>query len=94
MINRVFYKFFLLYIKLTEHADLTYQKNRDLILNRAKDSYENDKVRLKEQARGKYRNLSEEEKNTKRKYGRNRYRNMSEEKKKKTKKISKTLSRG
>ena len=39
-----------------------YQRNRDVILNRAKDYYENDKERLKEQARGKYRNLSEEKK--------------------------------
>ena len=33
-----------------------------MILNRAKDYYENDKDRLREQARDKYRNLSEEEK--------------------------------
>ena len=47
-------------------ADLTYyQRNRDVILNRAKDYYENDKERLREQARDKYRNLSEEEKNKK-----------------------------
>ena len=39
-----------------------YQRNRDVILNRAKDYYENDKERLREQARDKYRNLSEEEK--------------------------------
>ena len=39
-----------------------YQRNRDLILNRAKDYYENDKERLREQARDKYRNLSKEEK--------------------------------
>ena len=38
------------------------------------------KKRLREQARGKYRNLSEEEKNKMREYGKNRYRNMSEEK--------------
>ena len=38
--------------------DLTYyQSNRDVILNRAKDYYQNDKVRLREQARGKYRNI-------------------------------------
>ena len=44
-------------------ADLTYyQKNRDLILNKAKDYYKNNKERLKEQARDKCRNLSEEEK--------------------------------
>ena len=35
-----------------------YQKNWDVILNRAK-YYENDKERLREQARDKYRNLSE-----------------------------------
>ena len=39
-----------------------YQKNREIILNRAKDYHENDKERLREQARNKYRNLSEEEK--------------------------------
>ena len=51
-------------------ADLTYyQRNRDVILNRAKEYYENDKERLREQARDKYRNLSEEEKNKKREYG-------------------------
>ena len=31
-----------------------YQKNRDVILNRAKDYYENDKERLRGQARDKY----------------------------------------
>ena len=42
-------------------SDLTYyQRNRDVILNRAKVYYENDKEKLKEQARDKYRNLSEE----------------------------------
>ena len=45
---------------MSEYADLTYyQKNREVILNRAKDYYENDKERLREQARDKYRNLSE-----------------------------------
>ena len=49
---------------MSGRADLTYyQRNRDVILNRAKDYYENDKERLREQARDKYRNLSEEEKN-------------------------------
>ena len=38
-------------------------KDYDVILNRAKDYYGNDKERLREQARCKYRNLSEEEKN-------------------------------
>ena len=38
-----------------------YQRNSDVMLNRAKDYYENDKERLREQARDKYKNLSEEE---------------------------------
>ena len=46
---------------MIESAYLTYyQRNRDVMLNRTKD-YENDKERLREQARDKYRNLSEEE---------------------------------
>ena len=40
-------------------------RDRDVILNRAKDYYENDKERLREQARYKYRYLSEEEKKQK-----------------------------
>ena len=68
---------------MSESADLIYyQRNRDVILNRAKDYYENDKERLRVQTRHKYRNLSEEEKKKKREYGRNRCRNMSEEKNK------------
>ena len=43
-----------------------YQRNREIMLNRAKNYYENDKARLREQARNKYRNLSEEDKNKKR----------------------------
>ena len=43
-----------------------YQRNRDMILSREKDYYKTDKERLREQARDKYRNLSEEEKNKKR----------------------------
>ena len=53
------------------------QRNRDVILNRAKYYYENDKERLGEQARDKYRNSSEQEKNKKREYGKNPYFNMS-----------------
>ena len=65
-----------------------------MILNRAKDYYENDKEKLRRQARDKYRNLSEEEQNKKREYGKNRYRKMSEEKKAKINRISRKLSRG
>ena len=43
-----------------------YQRNRNVILNRARDFYENDKENLRQQARDKYRNLSEEEKKIKR----------------------------
>ena len=64
-----------------------------MILNTAKDYYENDKERLRAQARDKYKNLSKEEKNKKREYGKNRYHIMSEEKKTKTKRISKKVSR-
>ena len=42
-----------------------YQRNRDVILNRTKDSAEKDKERLRMQARNKYRNLSEEDKSKK-----------------------------
>ena len=51
-----------------------------MILNRAKDYYENDKERLRLQRRDKYRNLSEEEKMKKKEYTKNRYNNISEEK--------------
>ena len=75
-------------------SNLTYyQRNRGVILNSAKDYYENDKESLREQARDKYRNFSEEDKNKKREYGKNRYHNMSEEKKQ-TKRISRKLLQG
>ena len=55
---------------MSECADLTYyQKNRDVMQNRAKYYYENDKERLREQEGDKYRDLSEEEENKKREYG-------------------------
>ena len=59
-----------------------------MIVNRAKDYYENDKERLREQSTDKYRNLSEEEKYEKREYGKNRYLNVSEERKKRLKELS------
>ena len=69
-----------------------YQRNRDVILNRAKDCHKNDKERLREQARDKYRNLSEEE-NKKREYGKNRYWNMPEEKKQRLKEYQKKFQK-
>ena len=45
------------YIKISEK---TYcQRNRETILNRAKEHYKNDKERLRQQARNKYRELSD-----------------------------------
>ena len=58
-----------------------------------KDCYKNGKERLREKARDKYRNLSEEDKNKKREYGKNRYHNMSEEKKQKLKEYQKNIER-
>ena len=47
---------------MSQITNLTYyQRNRDLILNK-KNYYKNNKERLKEQVRDKYRSLSEEEK--------------------------------
>ena len=66
-----------------------YQRNREIILNKAKYYYENDKERLREHARDKYRNLSDEDKKKKREYGKYRYLNMSEEKKQKLKEYQK-----
>ena len=45
---------------------------------------------MRQQARNKYRELSDKKENEKRKYGTNRYQNMSEENKK-TKMMSKKL---
>ena len=39
-----------------------YQRNREMILSRAKDYYENNTELLREKAKSKYRELSEEEK--------------------------------
>ena len=68
-----------------------YQKNREVILNKAKDCNENNKELLRERerererAKNRYRELSKDEKNIKREYGKKRYHNMSEEKKQKLK---------
>ena len=46
-----------------------YQRSRDIALNKAKGYYKDNNERLKKQARDKYRNLSEEDRNKKREYG-------------------------
>ena len=70
-----------------------YERNRDVILNRAKNYYENNIEILRERAKSKYRDLSEEERNVKRTYGRNRYHNMSGEKKQRLKEYQKIIVR-
>ena len=48
---------------MSKNTDLTcYQKNKDVVLSKAKYYYENNKERLREQARDKYKNLSEDKK--------------------------------
>ena len=56
-----------------------------MILNRANEYYKNNKERLREQARDKYRSLSEEEKNKKGECGKKKHITMSEEKKQRLK---------
>ena len=63
-----------------------------MILNRAKDYYENDNERLRRQTKDKYRNLSEEEKKREN-IGRIDIAICLKKKKTKTKWISKKLSR-
>ena len=48
---------------MSESTDWTYyQRNRGLVLNKRKYYHKNNIERLREQAKDKYRNLSEEEK--------------------------------
>ena len=56
-----------------------YQRNRDIILNIAKECYKNNKELLRERAKNKYRSLSKDEKD---KYQKDKYHNMSDEEKK------------
>ena len=76
MIKRVFCKNFFYYaekmsecnsvecnlVKRNSIETTYYQRNRDVILKRAKDYCRNDKERLRDNTRDKYRNLLEEEK--------------------------------
>ena len=73
------YNCFSLHIRMTDAT--YYERNKDLILNRAKEFDENNKDVLREKARNKYRKLSDEGKNITREYGRNWYHNMSKKKK-------------
>ena len=66
-----------------------YQINRETILKGANDYYQNKKEVLRNKARNKQRELSEEDTNIKRVYGKNRYHNMSEKEKQKLKEYQK-----
>ena len=61
-----------------------YQRNRDTMLNRAKDYYENNEELLREGAKNKYRSLLKDEKDIKKQYQKSRY-NMSDEEKQRLK---------
>ena len=57
---------------MSESNNLTYyQRNRDIVLSKAKDYYKNNNERLKRHSKDKYMNLSKEDKNKKREYGKN-----------------------
>ena len=76
---------------MSECADLTYyHRNRDVILNRAKVYYENDKKRLRRPARDKCRRKKLKRENI----GKKRYRNMSDEKKQRLKEYQKFYREG
>ena len=62
-----------------------YQRNREVILNRAKKYYHDNEEILREKVANKFRGSSEEETNKERKYGRDSYHKMSEEDKQKLK---------
>ena len=62
-----------------------YQRNRDVILNRAKDYYENDKERLREQAREIQKLIWRRKKQKEGILKKNRHHNMSGEKKQRRK---------
>ena len=62
LIKVVFYKkrfVFIIYKNEWEYCFNLLSKNRDVILNKAKDYYKKNKERLREQTRDKYTNLSE-----------------------------------
>ena len=76
-----YFKFFIIYKNGWNNLLSKRKKNREILLNRAKDYYENNKEVLREKAKNKSRELPSEENNIKREYGRNRYKNMSDENK-------------
>ena len=71
-----------------------YQRNREVILNGAKDCYENNKELFREGAKNKYRELSEEDKKYKKRVWKRRCHNMFEENKKRLKEYQKNYREG
>ena len=59
------------------------------ILNWAKKYDKNNKERLREESKNRYRKLSNEEREIKREYGRSKYHNMSEKNKQRIKEYQK-----
>ena len=70
-----------------------YQRNKDVILNRANEYYRNNKDELKVKARDKSRELSKDGNDVKRQYQRNRYHNMSDADKRRLKEYQKDYCR-
>ena len=71
-----------------------YQRNREVILNRAKDCYENNNELLREREREQKINTEsclKNKKKIKREYGKKRYHNISQENKKRLKEYQKNF---
>ena len=90
--KRVDYYKFLLYIKVSDKTSYE-ERNRKIILNRAKKYYKKNQKRLRGEAKNKCRDSSEKEKDVMREYGGNRYKNMSKENKQRSKEYEKNYRR-
>ena len=86
--NEKFWVFY--YIKIDDKT-IYYQRSGERILNREKLFYENNKERIREKAKNKYRELSEDEKNIKRESWRNRNQKNSKKVKKGSKYTNKII---
>ena len=62
---------------MANNVHLTYyQRNKELVISKAKEFYKNNKDKLSKQAREKYQGLPEEEKDKNRTYRINKYHTM------------------
>ena len=74
---------FYVYIDEYKHSINMLEKNRDVILKKARDKYNKPEEKIKIMyEKNKYRNITDEQKNKRRDCERNRYCNMTEEKEK------------